>query len=55
MFQAAAVRALTARLQAGMQNANEAAAADIDAMFQEQQQLTQRGSDLASGVGGMQV
>ena len=38
-----------------MQTANEGAAAQIDAMFQEQQQLTQRGSDLAAGVGGMQA
>ena len=54
-FRGAAIAALTERLRASLELANEGGAAELDRLFAEQATLTQREQEVASGVAALQV
>lgn len=54
-FRGAAVAALTERLRASLELANEGGAAELDRLFAEQATLAQREQEVASGVAALQV
>ncbi|KAK9828078.1 hypothetical protein WJX81_000655 [Elliptochloris bilobata] len=54
-FRGAAVAALTERLRASLELANEGGAAELDRLFAEQATLTQREQEVASGVAALQA